>query len=1556
MGLFADLQERVGSLWDDDDDGGESGSRDRSGDRSGDRNRTREHDRERPREHSAEPTRDAAPAAPGAGRTQEEHEEEDEGGGGLLGMVSSAIRNPRQAAAGAARAMTTAAASSVLGPVVAPALGEMAAAGVEAVADLASEGGSRLAHGAAEMGGAALRGVGAEETAAMVERAPARIAQAAGDLQEGAAQYVDRDVRQALVGNGEDGEGLIGSFAEGVEAGSHVAGTGLGQVRAIASDPGVARVLETVSMGALTGEEINEEVDDIARGLSDFVDEDIRDMVAGEQRHAPENPELRLEDPAAQRDVERRARILFNATDGAGTDPEQITEAMRGASPDAIAAMEALMWREHGIDMRRTLDRELSGSSEDEILGTEDGPGGMISGDPVEQALSEIGGATHGMITESDRIEAAIRSVPADRRAEVIERMGGEDAAEATLRRETRGQDPAGTDGQVATALLENRDADAIALRLDESLNRGTGEMLGHAIGIDDQDISDLDRQVHRWVGDRVGDLMGADEAARERARREMGDHTPYFAALNDLFGNQDEVAAQLENIPADQRQAVERSFARITRGSSETLEANLEHEMEAGPERDRAVALLHGDRAAADAAALQLAADQPLLTSSGFVEQLFLGPIAMTENVMNGGRPDINATDTEGFMQVLQRREGESDDQYQERRGEMEHILRERYGSDLDELMSDELGEGSLDHQRARDLSDDGELDWRFQLRYAAEREIGTDEDMYLAGLRRAAADPTLTDEERAELREEAFENPLSELDGRPALEAQEILEGPPADDAEQVDRWLRRHEFDRDTLGRALVDVHSQSGTDYDRHMRELQAIRGRMEDGHVRDEDRARFEELGRILEGDQASYRTRQDETAEVAAEAAAVTAATVATIASAGSLSPVAAAALAATVGGTAGMAMRGTVLGDAYEREDIGADALRTAASAAGGASSQALQALGPTNLVTRALTQAPSAMLTHGTDLALTEEDLTWGHVGRHMAQGGAEILGTGLGETVEDHLGERLGDGLGGRVIANATGGLVENTTSSALDSETWQDGVGQGLARIAGRGTQGAIQSGAMAAVEHGHAERQQQERAAAQRALEGSEPRPHAPDSPHAGDEFRAEFPLVVDPHAARAAAADTSDSLINEIHGGGPSPHVVDPEAARAASADTSDSLIDEIHSPAPLITDPRAARAAAADTSDSLLDDIHAEHQSAPAPLVTDQAAARAADADTADSLIDEIHSPAPLVVHPEAARAAAADTSDSLIDEINTSPPVIVDANAARAADADTTDALLREIHSPPPLVVDPAAAQAAADDTSGSEIYRVRNELQRMEAENDPAVLVTDPAAASAADADTADRLIDEIHSPAPLVIDREAAEAASADTSDDLVREIHSPEPLVVDREAAEAASADTSDDLVREIHSPDPLVIDREAAEGASADTADSLIGQIQHERNGQIRQWYNDQLASLPEQDAEWAAQGLSAEERARRASAIRHDARVAAREMMHDPAQVTELRERDMREYQNPDGPTFEQLVDKYVARGMTRQEAYEAIIGSSQRSNEGYNRRFGAQRRRRDE
>lgn len=113
-------------------------------------------------------------------------------------------------------------------------------------------------------------------------------------------------------------------------------------------------------------------------------------------------------------------------------------------------------------------------------------------------------------------------------------------------------------------------------------------------------------------------------------------------------------------------------------------------------------------------------------------------------------------------------------------------------------------------------------------------------------------------------------------------------------------------------------------------------------------------------------------------------------------------------------------------------------------------------------------------------------------------------------------------------------------------------------------------------------------------------------------------------------------------------------------------------------------------------------------------------------------------------------------------------------------------------------------------------------------------------------------------------------------------------------------------------------------------------------------NAEIRKWYLEQVAQIPELNEQWLAQGLLAKERAKKGWQIRHNARLAARAMMADPEEVEILQARDVAEYGNPDGPAFEFLVQEWREAGLKGNAIYVAIIEGARRTNTGVSKKHG--------
>lgn len=121
-----------------------------------------------------------------------------------------------------------------------------------------------------------------------------------------------------------------------------------------------------------------------------------------------------------------------------------------------------------------------------------------------------------------------------------------------------------------------------------------------------------------------------------------------------------------------------------------------------------------------------------------------------------------------------------------------------------------------------------------------------------------------------------------------------------------------------------------------------------------------------------------------------------------------------------------------------------------------------------------------------------------------------------------------------------------------------------------------------------------------------------------------------------------------------------------------------------------------------------------------------------------------------------------------------------------------------------------------------------------------------------------------------------------------------------------------------------------------------------MAQIPPKTNAEIRGWYLDAVATIPKLNRQWIKDGLSLDVRARMAWKFRHDKRREARALMADKSEVEMLRQRDIKIYRSPNGPTFRFLVKRLSDEGVLENEVYEAIIKGSYRTNAGVNKSLG--------
>ena len=112
---------------------------------------------------------------------------------------------------------------------------------------------------------------------------------------------------------------------------------------------------------------------------------------------------------------------------------------------------------------------------------------------------------------------------------------------------------------------------------------------------------------------------------------------------------------------------------------------------------------------------------------------------------------------------------------------------------------------------------------------------------------------------------------------------------------------------------------------------------------------------------------------------------------------------------------------------------------------------------------------------------------------------------------------------------------------------------------------------------------------------------------------------------------------------------------------------------------------------------------------------------------------------------------------------------------------------------------------------------------------------------------------------------------------------------------------------------------------------------------QNELGRIARTAYNDVVGTIDDEIS-----GLSSlEEKARKAFDIRNSAKDFARELS-GPELKKAAEQRNLDKYENPAGPSFDDLFQKAKDKGLTDDEAFQKIIDSSKRTDPGTNQKYG--------
>ena len=511
-----------------------------------------------------------------------------------------------------------------------------------------------------------------------------------------------------------------------------------------------------------------------------------------------------------------------------------------------------------------------------------------------------------------------------------------------------------------------------------------------------------------------------------------------------------------LEGKSAEQRQAIQDEYKRQT---GRELKTDIKGDF-SGAEKDRAEALLSGNKAKADAATLQEAmkgmgtdeasimqtlqgknAEERAAITKAYKEQYGVDLSTRLKKDLSGSELDqANAllegnqakaaaaqirtaaagwgTDESSINQAL---EGKS----AEERKAITEAYRQQYGKDLNSELSSEMSGNDL--QKSQALLERGKLSEAEQLKFALEG-AGTDEEAVKAALRgKSKEDVARIRSEYESLTGRQLDTDVaSDMSGRELFDTNQDLKGRPETVDEAVARANEVHQFERgegNSVGRGLVDLFSDKGELLDRNTQRINDSKARFDqlvsEGRLdeAEAEKQRMRELTGFQTSDIETYREAKDSAADTAGTIAATAAGVAVVVASAGTATPlVATAAMAATAGAGARVVTSGMIQGEGYGWESAASDAARGAID-------------GGTSVIGAGTGKAATSA---GKALAQEATEQT---VGRRILSAGAQGVKDGL---------------VGGAVGAGA---------SEAVADGTWDNGLGDGLKRVAGATALGA-----------------------------------------------------------------------------------------------------------------------------------------------------------------------------------------------------------------------------------------------------------------------------------------------------------------------------------------------------------------------------------------------------------------------------------------------------------------------------------------------------------------
>ena len=498
----------------------------------------------------------------------------------------------------------------------------------------------------------------------------------------------------------------------------------------------------------------------------------------------------------------------------------------------------------------------------------------------------------------------------------------------------------------------------------------------------------------------------------------------------------------------------IQRISAEYKNQTGNDLKADIADKM-SGADKDQALALLEGDKAKAAAAEIKNAdgwlwgADSKSISKAlegkspqeraaiskaykekygvdlkeHFEDKLGGAQLDEANAALKGDKSMVEAArlkDAQGIFwsdkkAIYAALEGKSDTE----RKEIAADYKSKYGIDLKEDLKNDLSGSKL--EKAEALLEKGRLSPAESLKFALEQKDKDEIRANLAGRSKKELAHIRAEYEKSTGRT-LDDDVKDKLSGRDLFQAQQNLKGKPTSIEEAVERANEAQQFQRDGgFGASLVDLFSDKGERLDANIEQINSSNeryqqlkseGRYDEAYA---ERANLQKLVGYSSADVENYQDAKDSAANTAGTIAATAAGVAVCVATAGTGTPLVAAGLmAAGAGAAAKVVTSGAIEGNDYTNE--------------------------------QALSDAATGAI-----------------------DGGIAALGMGAGGKVASAVGEQVVHRTAGQVILDSaiqgakTGALVGGVGSgahAAVESSTWEEGLGEGLKRV---GTAAAVGAG-------------------------------------------------------------------------------------------------------------------------------------------------------------------------------------------------------------------------------------------------------------------------------------------------------------------------------------------------------------------------------------------------------------------------------------------------------------------------------------------------------------